>query len=89
MLRLDAKKLELLTADPQKFQQFEPQFLLTPSNLIEDQKDIERFRLVMQQLLMGLPLEQLLQAYPTRMFEKVGGVKVYAKRLTIIRIMAR
>jgi len=56
--------LELLAADPQKFQQFEPQFLQTPSNLVEDQKDIERFRLVMQQLLLGLPVKPLLQAYP-------------------------
>jgi hypothetical protein len=64
MLQLDANMLELLAADPQKFQQFEPQFLQTPSNLVEDQKEIERFRLVMQQLLMGLPVEPLLQAYP-------------------------
>jgi hypothetical protein len=64
MLQLDANMLELLAADPQKFQQFEPQCLLTPSNLVEDCKDIERFRLVMQQLLVGLPVEPLLQAYP-------------------------
>lgn len=66
MLQLDANMLELLAAEPQKFQQdfIEPQFLLTPSNLVEDQKEIERFRLVIQQLLMGLPVQPLLQAYP-------------------------
>lgn len=66
MLRLDANMLRLLAADPQKFQQdfIEPQCLLTPSNLVEDQKEIERFRLVLQQLLLGLPVEPLLQADP-------------------------
>lgn len=64
MLQLNANMLELLAADPQKFQQFEPQFLLTPSNLVEEQKDIERFRLVLQQLLLRLPVELLLQADP-------------------------
>ncbi|MDV2994855.1 MAG: hypothetical protein N4J56_004509 [Chroococcidiopsis sp. SAG 2025] len=49
MLQLDANMLELLAADSQKFQQFEPQFFLTPTNLVEDQKEIERFRLIMQQ----------------------------------------
>ena len=66
MLQLDANMLRLLAADPQKFQQdfIEPQCLLTPSNLVEDQKEIERFRLVLQQLLLGLPVEPLLQADP-------------------------
>ncbi|MBE9017560.1 hypothetical protein IQ272_15720 [Chroococcidiopsidales cyanobacterium LEGE 13417] len=66
MLQLDANMLELLAADPQKFQGdfIEPQFFPAPSNLVEDRKEIERFGLVLQQLLMGLPVEPLLQAYP-------------------------
>ncbi|MGL4617532.1 MAG: hypothetical protein ACRCZS_00490 [Chroococcidiopsis sp.] len=49
MLQLNANMLELLAADPQKFQGYfiEPQFFPATSNLVEEQKDIERFCLVL------------------------------------------
>ena len=66
MIQLNANLLELLEVDPQKFQQdfMKPQFLLTPSDQVENHKDIEKFQMVLQQLFMGLPVEPLLQPYP-------------------------
>lgn len=66
MLQLNADMLELLEADPQKFQQIfiEDKPGLNLSNSIENQKNSERCHLLVQQMLLGLPIELLLESYP-------------------------
>lgn len=66
MLQLNADMLELLEADPQKFQQFfiEDRLCLNLSNSIENKKNSERCHLLVQQMLLGLPIEPILESYP-------------------------
>lgn len=65
MLSLNAQLLELLEEDKQRFQHYfvEPQLLTNLTDLLEKEKH-ERLSLVMQQLVMGLPVEPILQANP-------------------------
>lgn len=66
MLQLNAEMLELLEADPQKFQQLflEDKLCLKLSNSVENQRDSERCHLLVQQMLLGLPIEPILKSYP-------------------------
>lgn len=66
MLQLNPELLELLSTDTQKFQQslMGDRFHLSLSSSIKNQKDNERLQLLVQQLLLGLPVEPLLQNYP-------------------------
>lgn len=63
MIQMNAQLLELLTEDKQKFQQYfvEQQFFTTLLDLLEKEKH-DRFSLLMQQLVMGLPVESIIQA---------------------------
>jgi hypothetical protein len=66
MLQLNPELLELLSTDTQKFQQslMGDRFHLNLSKSIKNQKNNERLQLLVQQLLLGLPVEPLLQNYP-------------------------
>lgn len=65
MIQLNAQLLELLEEDKQKFQQYfiEQKLFTTLSDLLEKEKH-DRFSLLMQQLVMGLPVESIIQAEP-------------------------
>lgn len=66
MLQLNAELLELLEANPQQFEDFfvKNHLCLNLADLSEQRENKERLQLLVQQLIMGLPVEPLLQNYP-------------------------
>lgn len=66
MLQLNAELLELLEANPQQFEDcfFKNHLCLNLTDLSEQRENKERLQLLVQQLIMGLPVEPLLQNYP-------------------------
>lgn len=65
MLQLNAEQLELLEANTHKFQQYFIQdcSCYKPTNSSRVQKKYERLQLLVQQLVLGLPIEPILQNY--------------------------
>ncbi|MBO3458450.1 hypothetical protein G7B40_025175 [Aetokthonos hydrillicola Thurmond2011] len=66
MLILNAEMLELLEKDYQKFEQYliNHRYPTTNPNVLLDLKNDEELRLLIQQLMMGLPIEPFVEAYP-------------------------
>lgn len=66
MLQLNAEHLELLEADTSQFQQSftEARFSYKSINLNSTRTNNERLQLLVQQMLIGLPIEPILQNYP-------------------------
>lgn len=66
MLQINAKMLELLEKDFQEFQRClsGQRLLFSPFKALKTHNNNEKLSLVMQQIMMGLPVEIILQSYP-------------------------
>lgn len=91
MLKINAELLEILERDTEKFEHFflEQQFLYPLANLRKNRND-QRLQLLLQQLIMGLPINSILESYPTlgcyvNQIQPIIDIPAFSKKLNVVR----